>query len=801
MPLFYVCVAMLLGVWVADRLPGSGVFWLTGAGAAVFAALGLAMLPGGASCSKSRNWEDVLRMLHLSSAAVPVRLLRILPFLMAAAFCLGAARWIASTPVLEARDFIASFSDDGKRYTVVGLLDAPPDVRDRYVNLRVISEQIRPADGFRHLPVRGQILVRVPSGGEWAYGDRVAVTGALKTPPEDEGFSYREYLARQGIYAYMPFAEGAVLERRQGSPVLERVFAWKAHAFRTLRTQLPDPEAALLSGILLGLDNGMAAGLQNDFRDTGTSHIIAISGFNISLIAAIFASLFGRVLGKRLGTLAAVTAIALYTLLVGADAAVLRAALMGGMAIMVRQSGRVMTGVNSLVLTAAGMTFANPLILSDVGFQLSFAATLGLVLYAEPLTNLFARMASRYLRVSVVRRILPVISDAVLLTLAAQITTLPVILFHFGRLSLTAFIVNPLILPVQPAVMILGGLSVLAGTAWPAAGRLLAYLVYPFTAFTIRIVEAFADLRGGVLVVGEFGAVWVALSLMGPQAWRGLQGLMQRFKQAFPALRLLCVLVLLGGAVYAWRTGLSASPGELRAWVLDVGMGEAVLVQTPGDRWLLINGGSSAAQLSDQLGRRIPFAQRELDWLVIAGTSEKQLAALPAVLEQYPPREILSSLLQNNMLNNKIKQEMMNKWSVALHAASAGQSLDLGEGAYLDVLAVNPRGCVLLLRWRNFRMLIPAGADFETPALKVEPVTALLLPESGYLPLNPPDWIAGLAPEVLLLSVDAGNREGLPDAAVLEALADVNLLRTDVNGWIELRTDGRKVRWLAERYP
>ena len=233
---------------------------------------------------------------------------------------------------------------------------------------------------------------------------------------------------------------------------------------------------------------------------------ICFYGFNITILAGLFSTLFVKLLGKRRRFLAAglsAAAIGLYTILVGAEAAVVRAALMGALALFARQVGRQQDGLNSLGLVAALMALANPDILWDVGFQLSFMATLGLVLYAAPLTEAFLRLASRRLSSSAAQRLSGPVGEYVLLTFAAQITTLPVIAYHFNRISLVAFLVNPLILPAQPPVMIVGGLALLVSLVFQPLGQLLAYLAWPFVVFTIRVVEFFAPFPGAMLELGQ----------------------------------------------------------------------------------------------------------------------------------------------------------------------------------------------------------------------------------------------------------------------------------------------------------
>jgi competence protein ComEC len=223
---------------------------------------------------------------------------------------------------------------------------------------------------------------------------------------------------------------------------------------------------SLLAGILLGVENGIPQRVQQAFQDTGTAHIIAISGFNISIISALFASLFILLLGKRRRWLAAglsLVVIAFYAVLVGAGASVVRAAIMGGLTLFAVQLGRRQDGLNSLAFVAALMVLFNPILLWDVGFQLSFMATLGLVLYAGPLSQAFTRLASARLPQATVERLTHPVGEYFLFTLAALLTTLPVTVYHFQRLSLSSLVANPLVLPAQPPVMVLGGLAVLLG--------------------------------------------------------------------------------------------------------------------------------------------------------------------------------------------------------------------------------------------------------------------------------------------------------------------------------------------------
>jgi competence protein ComEC len=195
--------------------------------------------------------------------------------------------------------------------------------------------------------------------------------------------------------------------------------------------------------------------------------------------------------------------IGVYAVLVGGSASVVRAALMGGLALFARQIGRRQEGLNSLAFVGALMAFHNPLTLWDAGFQLSFSATLGLILYADPLSQAFLRFASRHLPLETAQRLAGPVGEYFLFTLAAQLLSLPVTLFHFHRFSLVAWAANPVVLPAQPPVMVLGGLAVLLGMVFLPAGRLIGYLAWPFVAFTIRAAGRPGALPASECAVGR----------------------------------------------------------------------------------------------------------------------------------------------------------------------------------------------------------------------------------------------------------------------------------------------------------
>jgi len=211
-----------------------------------------------------------------------------------------------------------------------------------------------------------------------------------------------------------------------------------------------------------------------------------VKEYNVTFIATLFALAFRRLLGPRRAYWLTITGIALYVLLVGADAAVVRAGIMGGLFVTAIALGRRSTAYVSLFATVLVLTMITPMALWDAGFQLSFAATLGLILFAPAIERVFEHGLVRVASQDRARQILWFLNDALILTLAAQIRTIPLVMYHFGRVSLVAPLANLLILPAQPPIMGLGGTAAIAGTVsfLEPVARAIAWVPWLLLAYT-----------------------------------------------------------------------------------------------------------------------------------------------------------------------------------------------------------------------------------------------------------------------------------------------------------------------------
>jgi competence protein ComEC len=591
--------------------------------------------------------------------------------------------------------------------------------------------------------VEGLVLVRAPRYSGNLYGDRLRIRGTLQTPPVFKTFSYRDYLARQNIHSTIGWARIAILERNQANRFYAWLLALKRRAHAVITDVVPEPSASLLSGILLGIEGGIADDLLNDFHSTGTSHIIAISGFNLAIVGGMAASLSVRMIGRRHAAWLATAAIALYTLLVGAAAAVVRAAVMSVVAVWGQHFGRQNSAPNALFATALLMTAWNPHTLWDAGFTLSFAATLGLIWFAEPFQRALEGFLARLLSVRWAEPTARSLHEPVVQSTSCQLMTLPIVLSMSRSVSLVSLVSNALVLPLQMQVMLWGAAATVGGLLWRPLGRVLGWVAWLPLAGTIAAVEKTADLSIATVEVGSlrpvmliawYGALGVLAWLLGrrPDRRKELWLALQKGLSSWLSSRLLLKMALGGLAIVAtlvWLAVLRLPDGRLHVTFLDVGEGSATYVETPTGQQILINGGPSPSTLLAHLGQRLPFYDRTLDLVVLSDDREGHLEGLVPVLERYHVGYALYAPQTCRRTACAQWREWLRDEAVAVVQPVAGATVDVGSGVLLTVLDPSDKmaseGGPVVLRLDYgqtcFLLVHDAGDDVERALLAAGP--------------------------------------------------------------------------------
>src|SRR3989344_1575820 len=342
---------------------------------------------------------------------------------------------------------------------------------------------------------------------KYQYGDFLEINGALKTPQNFDDFDYVNYLKKESVATTMSFPK----IKTDGAVELG------------LSRSLAEPNASFVNGILLGSRQEIPEKLKEAFNKTGTSHILAVSGYNITIIAEAVLWALVWFFRRRKAFWLSAGLIILFSIMTGASASVARAAIMGLLLLFASGYGRLSDAKNSIVLAGAAMVFLNPMILIfDVSFQLSFMAVLGLA-FVYPLLNYKTEKISKI--AGQIGEFVKSLKEIILMTLSAQFFVFPLLVYYFKNLSLVSVVANVLVLPFVPAAMLLGFLFGLAGIIFVPLGRIVGFAAWAITAYQIKVIEFFASLPFASVAVSF---TWVALIIIYPILFFGLWRMKKR---------------------------------------------------------------------------------------------------------------------------------------------------------------------------------------------------------------------------------------------------------------------------------
>ncbi len=691
-------------------------------------------------------------------------------------------------------------------------------------------------------PVRGRLVAWLPRAVALRSADIVSFEARLQAPEAFDGFDYRAYLARQGVGAIGRAFDAQVTHPRGSSPAAV-LTGLRRTLLGGLDAVVPEPEAALGAGILLGVRTAIDPAVNDAFAAAGLTHVVAISGWNIAIVAAIVARLLeglaGRAGGRLLVPTLTLTAIGGYVALVGSSPSVVRAALMAVALLLGRQGGSRAHAASALMLAALLMLIVAPAVLWDVGFQLSLLATAGLIAFG-------ASIAAR------IEGWPGWVREPVALTLAAQLTTLPVILLTFSRLSLVAPVANVLVTPLVPLVMLACAIAapvgaVISAVPLPFIGNIAAWLAggaawlglramivvgsavasVPFASLPVSLPPALAlawypalalawRMRRGRAAEAEAGP----RALVGPgRVQRGRTVAARRLAAALTPVRLAASAVatpmraFLALVVVLGATTLATLPdGRLHLVMLDVGQGDAILVVAPSGATLLVDGGPDPDVTLRQLGSALPWWRRSLDAVLLTHPHQDHVGGLPAVLERFRVRTVLDGgRAYPNPAYARFLALAAEGSGTGYRLARAGDVLSLDRQTTLTLLYpsdgdaaaplpagdVNNASVVGLLRIGRFAALLTGDAEAPVEALlaarqQLSAVDVLKVAHHGSHSGTTPAFVAAIHPALGLVSVGIGNEYGHPSPDTIRVLGDagVAVLRTDRDGAVEVRSDG-----------
>jgi competence protein ComEC len=582
------------------------------------------------------------------------------------------------------------------------------------------------------------------------------------------GFDSVARLAREGIHVTGSTSGARITPREPPAP------PWAARlrraALDAIAERLPPVSAALLGGLLLGERTELPADVHEAFRRAGVYHVLAVSGFNVALLGgAVWAVVRAASGSRRTAAVTAMVAVLGFAAVVGQEPSVVRATIMAVVVLAAVVLDREASVTNSLALAALVILAARPSDLLDPGFQLSFAATAGIV--AAPLPR-------------------GVVAGSLGVSVAAQLAVLPIALAQFNQLSTIGVVANLAVVPLAAAATILGLVGVVTATAGDWLSPAAFGAVWPVLLGLRGAVAVAASVPGAVLHLPAPNAIAIVSYVAGLTAalaaWHVReQARARRFAWA--------AATLLVAAVGLWAWPMVAPPaGTLRVTVLDVGQGDAIVIEAPDGRAMVVDAGTGGPWRLDA-GERVvaPFLWSrgilQIAATVITHADADHAGGIAALQRLVPSRETWDA---------RSPRPFGGAWITPLAAETASTRVN----DHAIVLRVDMGLASILLasdiEMAAERALVEAGIPLAATVLKV--------PHHGAATSSTPPFLAAVRPAAAVISVGARNPYGHPDPGTLTRLAGAGarVYRTDRHGAIVLETDGRALtvtRWADGR--
>ena len=757
---------------------------------------------------------------HLFALPLPSQTLQLLAILLGVGF-LSLLLLLPNQEPLRLRAATLGALFLAARISFFGLPIPPVDVAGLTADRVAIQGEVRallaPLRGAQRivLEVSGvRIAVEAPPNPRLRVGDRIETTLEHRnlSPEARERSRVRGIQGAARTYSVTLLSRGGPLEwlRSRIGDALERV--------------IPAPAGGLAAAIVVGLRERVDERLADAFTATGLGHVVALSGWNVAITMAVADRALRRFSLRRRRWSLIVIAL-FYGLLAGASASVIRASVMSAAALIAASSGRRGAGAVALSHAVLALLILDPSIAYDVGFRLSALATAGLLAKSADWSSAAIRLTPHLPRL--LQRPWSVIAEDVAVSFAAQAATIGVVIALFGRVALWSIPLTLLIAPLIPAATGASLLAILAGELTPLLTGPLSLapsvLALPASALfrtATWIAEIGAQLPLTDIVVPRTAtfAVGAGLSILGfttllrreststSQATEPTLGLSRRISAAAG------VVILLVSSLISMSG--SAAPGSLRISVLDVGQGDAILVEIQGRR-MLIDGGPDPARLSVELDALIPSWDRKIDVLVASHPHEDHLAGLPRLLDRYQIRSILGAETRGGGPASASWSELLRDQQVSYHTVTTGTSFMLGS-ARLEVLwpdqaaltyepsdsgsALNNRSIVMRLDLDEFSALFTGDIESDVDALIARrlraPVDLLKAPHHGSATASSRSFLQIADPRLSVISVGERNSYGHPAAATIDRLQERggSVLRTDRDGTVSVIVNADEIK-------
>lgn len=711
---------------------------------------------------------------------------------------------------------LRSFAEyEGSEVAIRGYIASEPDLKDSKVSYIVEAAGIRQGYGDEFKPIRGKILLTTLVNAEDTildYGRELIFEGQLTQPQgvrNPGGFNYRRYLAQKGVGASI-FAYPYTIEtwdRKSRFSLIRAGMNIRDRIVHVIDNSLPHQQAGLLNGMLIGYREGLSDEVQEAFSNAGLTHIMAVSGANVAFLILPLSFLLKLLgIGKKLSKLVIIAFLILFVFVTGFEPSVLRAVLMAGVILLSEVLYKKPDTYAAIAFSCILLLVISPCMLFNIGFQLSYAATLGIVMLYKNIKKL---ITCKF----VPNKVAEIIGG----TLAAQLGVLPITLIHFNKLSLISIIPNILVAPILGLITILGMLMAILGQFSLYLSTLIGYLNNIFLSAVLYVTKwssgvSFAAITTVTpsLIMGAayYVVIWFLFW------YKPLKGISLKLRHGAAVLSIIAVFFLTG----------TLKPACMEVTFLDVGQGDCAFIRTYTGKTVLIDGGGSTNPNNiSKVGERvvIPFLLDSgicsLDAVIATHPHSDHIQGLGDVLKGLGTKRLIIPSIENDAGFEELLSTAGSK-NIPVTRCFEGDRIRLDDRTVMQVLnppgnwpgdeeSFNNASLVLKLSYGHTSILFTGDVEAEVEERIVSSgteddidvslldVDVLKVAHHGSAYSSGKAFLDAVDPQAAIISVGRNNF-GHPSEKVLNLLKESNVecFRTDECGAVVLKSDGSSIK-------
>ena len=678
------------------------------------------------------------------------------------------------------------------------------------------------------------------------YGDKIFITGEFQEPQgmrNEGGFNYKEYLKSLNIYGSVKAKNIKVIEQKKGNIFMNFTYKISDEIKENIEEFMGEKYSGLLLGLLLGDSSKIDENMEENFKITSLTHILAVSGAQVSYIIAAMYSLLKRKIGIQKTRVVIIASLIFYTALTGFSPSIVRAGIMG---IILMISGLVFRKndiINSIAISLFFMLVYNPFLLENVGLQLSYLGTIGIIGFNKTIILILKniQIRNRKWKYKINRKLILLISkikEILAVTMSASLAVVPVMIYHFNLFGTYFLITNLLASIIIGPITLLGTLLVIISFISINIAKILSYIL-KFLIDILLFISSFSKLPISKIYIPTPTITFIIIIYLSLIISLFIYKV---FHERNPNTTILRVRNLLALVKYKFKQNrddvikkiviisiviflcIIFIPRDLKINFVDVGQGDSTFIITPKNKTILIDGGGSNTGSFD-VGENtlLPYildkGYNKIDLMIISHFDSDHVGGLLTILEEIKVEKVLIGKQEEQSENYKRFLNIVKEKNIPVIVGKRGDKINIEKDLYLDILfpeseqieenVINNNSLVFNIHYNNFSMLFTGDIE-EIAEKRIIEITnksrlkadIIKIPHHGSKTSSTRELLEIVLPKIALIGVGKDNLFGHPSSETIDKLDELEIktYRTDINGEIMINVNKSGIRRIRTIY-